>query len=203
VFEARSTLIRLALPGWLQFLFAGSVALSLALYGRLLFVGLQSPTDDVLLARSELPRWSAASLQPAGTPATTDPVVVGPAAAAIPASHAHRRRSLADVWRLNRTLAVSLVVVLGAGLSVALASGGMGASNAARFGIPLDTAAHATPTRMPTPTPLPTIRPTAPPTLAPRPSGASSGSATPSEAASPTASPAPGKTSAPARDNTK
>jgi NADH-quinone oxidoreductase subunit N len=56
VWGARSTIIRLALPGQLYFLFAGSILLSLACYGRLLAIGLLSPTATVRAARSERPR---------------------------------------------------------------------------------------------------------------------------------------------------
>ena len=104
---------------------------------------------------------------------------------------------LAVAWARNRTLEVSLVVVVWAALAVALAFGGLGGTNAAQFGIPLDTAAHATPT----PTPVPTLAstPTPQPTLAPRPTEPPSSSASPSASAQP--SPSPEKTSAPAKGN--
>ena len=104
--------------------------------------------------------------------------------------------------RLNRTPAVSLFIVAGAALAVAIASGGLGATNASRAGIPLDAAAHATPALTPAPPPSPTGTPTAPPTLAPRPSGGPSESASAGTSQAPSASPAPIKTSLPARDNT-
>jgi hypothetical protein len=74
-------------------------------------------------------------------------------------------RKLVTVWRLNRTLEASLVVAVGAAVAVILASGGLGASDASQFGIPLDTAARATSTPLPPPT-LATA-PTPAPTLAP------------------------------------
>jgi formate hydrogenlyase subunit 3/multisubunit Na+/H+ antiporter MnhD subunit len=286
VYGARSTLIRLALPGSLQFLFAGSIALSLACYGRLLVLGALKPTEDVMAAGSERPRWAFASLRPKKTASVTEPsgdttaaggaagatVTAAPAqadvaevkavtakkssgsrAAALPTaptttaaandlvandnstaraaataagataaaaptsvpattapsapagreSTGDFRRKLALTWRLNRTLEVSLLVVGGAALAVALAFGGFGASNASKFGIPLDTAAHATPTRTPRPTPSPTPKATPVPTLAPLPTTpAPSTSATPSVSAPPAGSPQPIKTSAPARNIT-
>lgn len=84
------------------------------------------------------------------------------------------------IWRLNRTLEVSLVVLAAAALSLAVASGSFGAANAAQYGIPLGTAAHSTAS----PTPVPSLPPTqAPlatgtpiPSPPPTPSGAPSGS---------------------------
>ncbi len=241
VYEARSTLIRLGLPGGLQFLFATSIVLSVASYGRLLVLGLLSPTEAVRSARSELPRWSIAAARPAaaeatpeqapagsaqpgaldgdvatGTstaavsktqPAATATAAVEPAPVASPRRRAESRRRIALAWRLNRTLGLSLVVALGAGLALALALGGLGASDASQYGIPLDTAAHATPTKMPTPTPPPTEQATPLPTFAPRPSesasGEPSGSPEPTGAPSPSPSLVPGTTSGPARDNTE
>ena len=56
------------------------------------------------------------------------------------------RRRLILVWRLNRTLEVSLVVAGGAVLALALALGGLGSASASQSGIALDAAAHATAT---------------------------------------------------------
>jgi hypothetical protein len=58
VFEARSTLIDLALPDRLHLLGGVAIVLSLGYYGRLLLVGLLSPTDAVKAAAGERPRWS-------------------------------------------------------------------------------------------------------------------------------------------------
>ncbi len=267
VYEARSTLVRLGLPGHLQLLFAGAIVLSLAYYGRLLFLGVLSPTEDVRLARSERPRWAAGSPGGAKAPSAESPAAESPAAAGtvaiattteiagaaidgekspVASAPAPKRRRasraaaaglptqaagdaggsgpisaapsgsapdvaspgegsaalslthmLAVAWARNRTLEVSLVVVVGAALAVALAFGGLGGTNAAQFGIPLDTAARATPT----PTPVPTLAstPTPQPTLAPRPTEPPSSSASPSASAQP--SPSPEKTSAPAKGN--
>ena len=64
VYEARSTLIRLALPAQLQFLFITSILLSIAYSGRLLVIGAFAPSADVAAARSELPRWPARPAKP-------------------------------------------------------------------------------------------------------------------------------------------
>jgi NADH:ubiquinone oxidoreductase subunit 2 (subunit N) len=99
------------------------------------------------------------------------------------------RHRLALVWRLNRTLEVSFVVLLAAALSLAIASGSLGASDAARNGIPLGTAAHATPS----PTPIPSLPPTQAPLATGTPTASPSPSASgPQGSAGPTASgPAP------------
>ena len=57
VYEARSTLISLALPDRLHFLSVVAIVLSLAYFGRLLLVGLLSPVDAVTAAAGERPRW--------------------------------------------------------------------------------------------------------------------------------------------------
>jgi hypothetical protein len=69
VYEARSTLIDLALPDWLGFVGAAAIALALVCYGRLLLVGLLTPTGMVTAASGERPRWSPA--RPAATSAAT------------------------------------------------------------------------------------------------------------------------------------
>lgn len=66
VYEARSTLIDLALPDWLGFVGAAAIVLALVCYGRLLLVGLLAPTGVVTAASGERPRWSPA--RPAAIP---------------------------------------------------------------------------------------------------------------------------------------
>jgi formate hydrogenlyase subunit 3/multisubunit Na+/H+ antiporter MnhD subunit len=199
VHEARATLIRLALPGQLQFLPGLSIVLSLAYCGRLLLLGALSPTDEMAASGSERPRRAA---DPA-VPGTTSNPAPDPAPAAEPGPEPGSPGKPAIPWRLSRTLEVSLVVAIGAALALALASGGLGAGNASRFGIPLDTAAHATPTPPPPPS-VPVSTPTPKPTLAPHPTGGASESSSigPSGSAKPSSNPTPIKTSAPDRPNT-
>ena len=216
VYEARSTIIRLALPGQLQFLFAASIVLSIGCFGRLLVIGALAPSRDVRAARSELPKWPAATANASRSPAravaprptttadgptaTAGTDLAPTSAAADPRPPRGTRRKLAVAWRLNGTLEVSLLVVAGAALAATIAFGGFGASHAAGFGIPLDTAAHATPTPRPsTPIPSATPVPSATPTLGP------GGSIGPSPSGGfPEASPSeiPVKTSGPARGGT-
>jgi hypothetical protein len=279
VYEARASLIRLALPGNLGFVGTAAMLLSITYYGRLLVLGLMSPGDAVRAARGERPRWGrtrrraladavaveaalsaqapaesavevavAAEVVPEAAPgkkkrgaraaaaeeslstvavpvaaaaqvvqlelatstevaATAETTVGEPATADEPhapdAARPGLRRRIALTWRLNRTLEVSLVVAGGAALAVALAFGGLGARAASQSGIPLDTAAHATPTptpvstMAPTPTPEESVEPSQLPSASPQPgaSGSPNGSAKPS--ASPTITPV--KTLAPLR----
>lgn len=205
VYEARSTLVRLALPSGLQFLFPASIALALACYARLLLIGLGSPTEDVRLARSELPRWPAVGPRPspnAATQATATTIEIAAEPAGEPQAGPGMGRGLAAAWRLNRTTGVSIVIVAGAALSAALALGGMGTSGASSSGIPLDAAAHATSTLAPTQAPPGLATPTPLPSLAPRPTSEPSGSVGPSQSIQPSSSPGPINTSAPAQPNT-
>jgi hypothetical protein len=238
VYEARSKLIDLALPDWLGFVGAAAIALALACYGRLLLVGLLSPTDVVAAASGERPRWSPA--RPTATPDAAASATPGVAAATTaapdaPASKPKRKTSraaaaeplptttalpptsppddaatasafgspagpglrgrLVVAWGMNGTLRISGAVLAAAALSLALSFGGLGASDAARGGIPFDVAAHATPLPPPSPTPPPTPSPE--PTIAPiashnpRPSGSPGPSGSPNGSASPTRSSVP------------
>jgi formate hydrogenlyase subunit 3/multisubunit Na+/H+ antiporter MnhD subunit len=198
VYEARATLIRLALPAQLQFLPGLSIVLSLAYCGRLLVIGALSPTAETVAGGSEPPPRAA---DPAVPGATLSP---DPASAAEPGPESGSPGKPAIAWRLRRTLGVSLVVAVGAALALVLAFGSLGASNASRFGIPLDTAAHATPTPPPPPS-APVSTPTPKPTLAPHPTGGASESSSigPSGSAKPSSNPTPIKTSAPDRPNTE
>jgi hypothetical protein len=87
VYEARSTLIDLALPHWLGFVGAAAIALALVCYGRLLLVGLLTPTGVVTAARGERPRWSparpvaTADASAAATPDAAGTAMAGAAAA--------------------------------------------------------------------------------------------------------------------------
>ena len=174
-----------------------------------------APAEAVVAAPAEVVQFELAiGTEVAATPGTTvdnraaEPVApaaepVAPAAEPVaPAAvRPGLRRRIGFGWRLNRTLEVSLVVAGGAALAVALAFGGLGAHGASQSGIPLDAAAHATPT----PTPLPTIAPTptaqepVEPSQMPSDSPQTSASGSPNGSAKPSASPIPVKTAAPLR----
>ncbi len=311
VYEARASLIRLALPSGLGFLSAAAILLSIAYYGRLLVVGVMSPVDAVRAAQGERPRWgrrsrrtpvvagaigapvvavdaaqvmasvapttsafapaevtlevggtggdapeaalgrkkrrsrAAAAEEPlptvaapvevavgavqleltedtevAATPETTAETAAlapgaalesdsptaagatpGTAGATPTATRLGLRRRIVLAWRLNRTLEVSLVVAGGTALAVALAFGGLGAHGASQSGIPLDAAAHATPTAVPTVAPTPTPKESVGPSQLPSDSTEPGAPGSPNGSAEPSASPTPTsvKTAAPLR----
>jgi hypothetical protein len=98
VFEARSTLIDLALPDRLRVLGAIAIALSLGYYGRLLVVGLLPPAEAVSAAAGERPRWSPARGNAAGEAAieaTATAEAPATAEAAAPAVKPKRRTARA------------------------------------------------------------------------------------------------------------
>ena len=105
VFEARSTLVRLALPSQLQFLGLVGGLGAIAYYGRLIAVGLLSAGERVGSSEGERPRWPAhsAPAEAAAAAAATDPAPVrapksartratkaATAAAAVTAAAVHR-----------------------------------------------------------------------------------------------------------------
>ena len=159
------------------------------------------PTEDAQVPPPKRKRKSSRAAAAADAelqPTTIAPIEAAPAAdsaaAASPKPSGPGLGSrLISAMRLNLTLEVSGAVLAAAVLSVAIASGGLGASNASRGGIPFETAAHATPTPTPRPTvpPPPTLAPTltAPSSYYPVPSGSSNASSYPSSSPSPTRSP--------------
>ena len=69
VFEARAALVRLALPGQLQFLGLIGALGAIAYYGRLMAVGLLAAGDRVGASEGERPRWPAPSPRAAASAA--------------------------------------------------------------------------------------------------------------------------------------
>jgi hypothetical protein len=137
IYEARSTLIRLSLPGQLQFLTLAVAALALACYGRLLAVGLLPPGDRVLSAAGERPRRHA----PEPELEEAAPELAPASRTAATRAAAPRRRpagGLVTLWHVNSPIRVSLLALAIAVLGVVIAFGGLGASEAARTGSGLD-----------------------------------------------------------------
>jgi NADH:ubiquinone oxidoreductase subunit 5 (subunit L)/multisubunit Na+/H+ antiporter MnhA subunit len=60
VYEARTTLVDLALPGWLHLVGPAALALSIVYYVRLLYVGVLAPSETVMSSQGEFPRRSRA-----------------------------------------------------------------------------------------------------------------------------------------------
>jgi hypothetical protein len=83
VYEARSTLIDLGLPGRLHLIGAAAIVLALAYYGRVLLVGLMTPGETVKAARGERPRLAPGAIgadvaEPSTETAVADSVVAEP-----------------------------------------------------------------------------------------------------------------------------
>ena len=87
VFEARGTLVRLGLPGSVQFLGTAAILLSLAYYLRLMAIGLLTPSAVVRGAAGDRPRWhpdGAEATGPEVLAAEVAPLVVTAAAEVAP-----------------------------------------------------------------------------------------------------------------------
>jgi len=83
VYEARSHLVNLALPGALQLVFFAAMLLTLAYVARVLAIGLFQPSVEVAGATGELPTWFVNRLRVRLTQETQDPQPVStPAQAA-------------------------------------------------------------------------------------------------------------------------
>jgi formate hydrogenlyase subunit 3/multisubunit Na+/H+ antiporter MnhD subunit len=129
--QARSTLIQLALPGPIALLVTIAPLGAAAIYGRILYLGIQLPGTAVGEGRSERPRWP--------TPVPRRPMVgvTGPERAFERGSHAWS--ALIDtLWvlpaagRLNRVPIAAVAVLLLSGLAFLVAGGGLGVPDAAR-----------------------------------------------------------------------
>ena len=167
VYEARATLIRLGLPDWVHFLGLAAMLLSLAYYGRLLAVGVLSPSARVRDAGADWPRWprmlGAETIPDAG--AEIEPGFAEDEGEQLRRPHFSIQHRIAAAWRLNRPFQASLLVIATAGLAIVVAFGGFGAVGAAESGIALDQTTGQAPSpggvdNGGTPTPEPTAEPT-------------------------------------------
>jgi NADH:ubiquinone oxidoreductase subunit 2 (subunit N) len=95
VFDARATLIRLALPSEVQFLGIAAVLLSISYYGRLVAVGLMAPGERVRSSNGERPRRPKSLVAASGAVASAS-VAPAPEAAADAAPSARRSRARAS-----------------------------------------------------------------------------------------------------------
>jgi NADH:ubiquinone oxidoreductase subunit 2 (subunit N) len=121
VFEARSNLIDLGLPSQLALLGPVAIVLTLAVYGRVLAVGLLVPGERVEAADGERPHWAA-------------PVAGGSAGG----RSSTAARALPGAMLRNRTIRASSLVLAIAVMALALSAGGLGATGATQTGIALD-----------------------------------------------------------------
>jgi NADH:ubiquinone oxidoreductase subunit 2 (subunit N) len=227
VFEARASLVRLALPGTMQLLFFASILLTIAYAGRILIIGAFRPGADVAAARSERPRlWHSTPAVVATVVAAADTsgdtsgdtsaeTVVD--AADLPADPSADSPHAADPSptpesgrRVPTHVLADLVATwrLNRTLEVSLLviAGTVLAAVVALGGFGANGASQSgipmdiAAHATATPTPQPTNSgppPTEQPTLAPRPNG--SGSPAPSGSVKPSATPTPVKTSGPAQ----
>jgi len=112
VYQSRSTLVSLALPGALQFLPILAVALTVAYSGRLLVIGVLAPTANVAGTYGERPRWvalAAAAIDAEGTGfagpgsmAPSESAVDATAIASVPAPDPQRAPEPAQTGRRRR-----------------------------------------------------------------------------------------------------
>jgi len=98
VYEARATIIRLALPSQLQFLGFVGVLGALAYYGRLIAVGLLAPADRVMSSDGERPHWPRSQVATAAgvAPATSEPALTARSLRTRASRAAARARSVAE-----------------------------------------------------------------------------------------------------------
>jgi hypothetical protein len=173
--QARSALIDLALPRPLAILVTIAPIGALAIYGRILLIGIGQPLDAVREGRGERPVW------PAPVPRRAIVGGAGLERSFERMSHA-LSGSLDVVWvvpsaiRTNRMSFAAVAVLLLSGLAFVVAGGGLGLAEAARAAPPAAGAA-VTPTAStgpgtviePGPSELPAGTPSAGPSFAPVP----------------------------------
>jgi NADH:ubiquinone oxidoreductase subunit 2 (subunit N) len=127
----RAAIADLALPGPVATVVTVAPLLGLAVYGRILFVGLRPPGSAVRSGRGEWPRWPA--------PWPSRPMVgLSPTERAFERA-GHAGSGVLDVlWtipagiRLNRMPLAAVAVLVLAGLALSVAGGGLGVPAAAR-----------------------------------------------------------------------
>jgi formate hydrogenlyase subunit 3/multisubunit Na+/H+ antiporter MnhD subunit len=129
--ESRATLIDLTLDGPFLALVTVGALLQIAVFGRLLYIGLSRPSEAVAGGFSERPLW------PGSIPARPMVGRTGTERALERTSHAlSAGRDIAwvvpEALRVNRTLIAAVLVLMLSGLSLGVASGGVGVPEAAR-----------------------------------------------------------------------
>jgi hypothetical protein len=141
--QARSTLIDLALPRPIAVLVMIAPIAGIAIYGRILLVGVGQPDTAVRAGRGERPRW------PASLPRRPMAGVGGLERGFERASHA-LSGTLDVAWllptavRTNRMPLAAVAVLLLSGLAFLVAGGGLGVREAARA-VPQAAGANAGP----------------------------------------------------------
>ena len=128
--QARAMLIELTLDGLLVVLVTVGALAQVAVYGRLLMVGLGRPSEAVARGEGERPRWPV--------PLPKRPIVGQSGTERAFERTRHAMSGAIDVagvvpaaLRLNRVLIASLLVLALSGLAFAVATGGLGVPRAA------------------------------------------------------------------------
>lgn len=162
--QARSALAHLALPDVLAILVSAAPLAAAAIYGRILWIGLQATGSAVGAGRSERPAWP--------TPRPQRPMVGVSGVERFLEHVSHAFAATLDVlWalpaatRLNRMPLASLAVLALAGLAFAVSGGGLGVPQAARA-VPVipETGPGVAPTTRPSASPVPSSPATPAPT---------------------------------------
>jgi hypothetical protein len=153
--QARSALAHFALPEIFAILVSAAPLASAAIYGRILWIGLQPTGPAVEAGRGENPAWP--------TPRPRRPMIGVSGVERILERLSHAFAAMLDIlWalpdaaRLNRMPLASLAVLVLAGLAFAVSSGGLGVAQAARA-VPLipETGPRLQPTSRPSASPVP------------------------------------------------
>jgi formate hydrogenlyase subunit 3/multisubunit Na+/H+ antiporter MnhD subunit len=119
-FDARATVIKLAIDGPIQGLVLGAVFLPLLYYGRLLATGFGRPSPEVAAVADDRPRGLGA------VPASVDGTGAGRAAGGAVGRAAVRAGSVLDLAAVNRGPLVAGLVIVLAATALTVASGGFG-----------------------------------------------------------------------------
>ena len=181
--ESRAALIELTLDGPFVVLVTIGTLMQIAVFGRLLYVGLSRPSQAVAGSLSERPLW------PGSIPARPMIGRSGTERALERTSHA-LRASLDIAWvvpaalRENRTLIAAILVLMLSALSLGVASGGLGVPEAARE-VPGQEPGPGPVESEPPPSEAPATEPPATATPAATESPSASGSDAPSGSAEP------------------
>ena len=183
--QARATLAELSLPAGVAVVVAVAPVAAVAIYARLLWIGMRAPGPAVRVGHSERPGWP--------TPLPRRPMVGVAPVERLLERLAHAFAAVLDVlWalpaaaRLNRMLLSSIAVLALAGLGLAVSSGGLGVPQAARAAPVLG---DPGPDLEPLPTASGSISPAETPVVTFQPVGGASPST--SASPSPSASPPP------------
>jgi hypothetical protein len=187
--EARATLVDLTLDSILVVAVMAGALAQIAVYGRLLWIGLGRPSEAVARGASELPRWPA--------PLPSRAVVGRSGMERAFERSSHLLSAILDtLWvvpaalRANRVLIAGLLVLTLSGLAFAVAAGGFGVAEAAAA-VPGDvsgpTGSGPPSGETPPPSVAPTLTPP-PPTESPAASESPAFSESPSPSASGAAS---------------